>query len=293
MVELKEIKSIQLASYAKLSATISAVLAFIAAIFAFASLTILQVLNVFPSISQVNMVAGLGLPLIVILPIGAFILTLAVSFISAFLYNTLAPRLGGIELEFDGIDVTKIPVVPYALISSAIMAIWGFIVGLFMAGMVTIMVTFFAGIVPAISSRIPDYNNITFPIGPTGMSAGMETAIIAILLIIGLPILAFVIGFIYNALFAIIYNYLASRVAKIKLEFIQVSGNLHELKHIPVVQTALALAIVSGILGLIDLLMGNGDPITSFIGQFITVALVAILYNYLAPKIGSVKLELE
>jgi len=53
------------------------------------------------------------------------------------------------------------------------------------------------------------------------------------------------------------------------------------------------LSIVAGILGFIDLLMGNGDPITSLIGEFIMVALVAILYNYLAPKIGAVKLELE
>lgn len=293
MVEIKEIKSIKLAPFAKMSATIYAIIAFIAAIIAFTSLAILQVTNVFPSISQVNLVAGLGLPLIVILPIVAFFGTLTVSFVSAFLYNTLVPKLGGIELEFNGIEVTKIPVIPYALIQSAVMSIWAFIAGLFLAGMVTIIITFFGGIVPAIASRVPDYSNITFPLGPTGMSQGMEMVVVSLLLIIGLPILVFVIGFIYNALFALIYNYLASRVAKINLEFTQIAGNLHELKHIPVVQTALALAIVSGILGFIDLLMGNGDPITGFIGQFIMVALVAILYNYLAPKIGSVEIELE
>lgn len=293
MVETKEIKSIKIVPLAKMTATIYTILAFIAAIFTFVSLATLQVLNIFPVIHQVNLVAGLGLPLIVILPIAAFFLTLAATFFSTFLYNLLTPRLGGIELEFDGIEVTKIPVIPFALIQSAIIAIWAFIVGLFLAGMANVVVTFFSGVVPAISGEIPRFNNTTFPLGPTGMPAGMEIVVISILLIIGLPILLFVFGFIWNALSALIYNYIASRVAKINLEFIQISGNLHELKHIPIVQTALALAIVSGILGFIDLLMGNGDPVSSFIGQFIMVALVAILYNYLAPKIGSVKLELE
>ncbi len=293
MVETKEIKSIELTPFAKMSATIYAILAFIVAIIAFVSLTILQVANIFPSISQVNLVAGVGLPLLVILPVIAFFGTLVACFVSAFLYNTLVPRLGGIELEFDGIEVTKIPVVPFALIQSAIVAIWAFIAGLFLAGVINIMVTFFAGVVPAITNEITTFNNTTFPLGLTGMPAGMDMVVISLLLIIGLPILLFVFVFIYSALYALVYNYLASRVAKIKLEFVQIAGNLHELKHIPVVQTALALAIISGILGFIDLLMGNGDPVSSFISQFIMVALVAILYNYLAPKIGAVKLELE
>ena len=91
MVEIKEIKSIELAPFAKMSATIYAILAFIVAIVAFASLAILQVANVFPSISQVNIVTGVGLPLLVILPVIAFFGTLLASFVSAFIYNTLVP----------------------------------------------------------------------------------------------------------------------------------------------------------------------------------------------------------
>lgn len=293
MREIKEIKSIQLTPFTEMSATIHAVLAFFAAIVFFFALAILQVANVFPNLGQVNLVAGLGLPLIVLLPVGAFFITLSVSFFSVFLYNTLTPRLGGIELEFDGIDITKIPVVSFALILAVIQAIWAFIVGLFLAGMATIVVAFFGDIVPAITSEVPNYNNITFPLGPTGMPAGMEMAIISILLIIGLPIIAFVFGFIWNALSAITYNYLAIRVAKIELEFTQTVGNLYELKHIPVVQTALAVAIVFAILGFIYLLTGTGDPVTNFIQYFIGTALVAILYNYLAPKIGRIKMNLE
>ncbi len=42
--------------------------------------------------------------------------------------------------------------------------------------------------------------------------------------------------------------------------------------------------------GLVSLI---ANIISSFIGYFIIVAIVAFLYNFLAPKIGGVKLELE
>lgn len=294
MVDLKEIKSIKLVPFTRMSATIYACLAFIAAIVMLITLAGVQAANLIPNAGFFTVVAGIGLPLIVILPIAAFLITLSVSFLTVMLYNLLTPRLGGVELEFDGIEVTKIPIVSFALILSTIQAIWAFIVGLFLAGMVNIITTFIGQIVPTISSELPQYTNITFPIGPTGMPAGTETAIISLLLIIGLPIIVFVFGFIWNALFAIFYNYIATRVTKINLEFVQIKDDLFELKNIPVIPTALAVAIVYAIFGLFGILSGNfGEFISNFIIYFIETALIAILYNYLAPKIGSIKLNFE
>ncbi len=107
--------------------------------------------------------------------------------------------------------------------------------------------------------------------------------------------MAFVFGFIWNVLFALIYNYIVVRVVKIKLEFNQISNNLHELKRIPVIPTALSVAIVFAILGLISgILSGNfGQFITNFIQYFIETALIALLYNHLAPNIETIKLNLE
>ncbi|HSO26136.1 MAG TPA: DUF3566 domain-containing protein [Methanobacteriaceae archaeon] len=34
-------------------------------------------------------------------------------------------------------------------------------------------------------------------------------------------------------------------------------------------------------------------PIVSFIGMFIFAAIVALLYNFLAPRVGGIKLEIE
>ena len=294
MVDLKEIKSIQLAPFTRMSASIYAILAFIAAIFMLITLSIVQAFSLIPNVGFFTVVGGIGLPLIVLMPLAAFLITLSVSFLTITLYNLLAPRLGGVELELDGSEVTKIPIVSFALILAAIQAIWALIAGLFMVGFANIMTTFVGDIIPAISNEVPKFTNTTFPIGPTGMPAGSEMAIISVLLIIGMPIIVFVFGFIWNALFAIFYNYIVTRVAKINLEFNQIKDNLHELKHIPVIPTALAVAIVYAIFGLFGFITGNfGEFISNFILYFIETALIAILYNYLAPKIGSIKLNLE
>jgi hypothetical protein len=137
--------------------------------------------------------------------------------------------------------------------------------------------------------------NVSGATMPTGAGVGTAGVLVSLLLIIGLPIMAFVFGFIWNALFALFYNYIVTRVAKIQLEFSQITGSLHELKQIPVLPTALAVAIVYALLGVISgIISGNyGEFISDFIIYFIETALIALLYNYLAPKIGSIKLNLE
>jgi hypothetical protein len=219
---------------------------------------------------------------------------LAASFLSAMLYNVLVPKLGGIKLELDGKDVVKIPVISFALILSAIGAIWAFIVGLLMAAFIAPLLSVISTS-PIAANITANITNTTGTTIPNSAAFGSMGIILALLLVIGLPILAFVFGFIWNALFAIFYNYLVTRVAKIKLEFANITGNLHELKHIPVVPTALAVALVFLLLGIISgILNGNyGEFITNFVFYFIETALIALLYNYLAPKIGSIKLNLE
>ena len=293
MMDVKEIKSVKLTPFTRMSASIYGVLGFIAALGMLIALTIMQAAGVLPQLGQFNVVTGLGIPIIILFPIGAFFSTIVISFFSAMLYNILVPRLGGIKLELDGNEVVKIPVISYALILSAIGSIWAFIVGLVLA----------AAISPIFSliSALPEASNITANITsatggamPTGVEFGAAGIVVSLALIIGLPIMVFVFGFIWNALFALFYNYVATRVAKIQLEFSQITGNLHELKHIPVLPTALAVAIVYALLGLLGILSGNyADFITNFVQYFIGTALIALLYNYLAPKIGSIKLNLE
>lgn len=293
MIDVKEIKSVKLTPFTRMSALIYGILGFIAALVMVIGLTIVQAAGFMPELGEFNVVTGLGVPIIILLPIGAFFVTLAVSFFSAMLYNTLVPRLGGIKLELDGNQVIKIPVISYALILSTIGSIWAFIAGLVMAAAISPLFSLI-GSIPATSNITANFTNVTGAAMPTGAELGAAEILVSLVLIIGLPIMVFVFGFIWNALFAIFYNYLVTRVAKIKLEFAVISGNLHELKHIPVVPTALAVALVYALLGLLGILSGDyGEFITNFVFYFIGTALIALLYNYLAPKIGSIKLNLE
>jgi hypothetical protein len=293
MVDIKEIKSVKLTSFTKMSASIYAILGFVAALATLIILIIVQAAGLIPQLGQFNVVTGVGIPLLVLLPVGAFLITLSVSLLSAIFYNVLVPKLGGIKLELDGEDVIKIPIISFSLILSAIGAIWAFIIGLLMAAFIT-------PIFSLISSS-PIANNITANLtNATGTTVdssvfGSAGIIVALLLIIGLPILVFVFGFIWNALFAVFYNYIVTRVAKIKLEFANITGSLYELKHIPVIPTALAVALVFALLGIISgIFSGNlGQFITNFIQYFIETAIIALSYNYLAPRIGTIKLNLE
>jgi hypothetical protein len=297
MVDIKEIKSLKLAPFTKMSASIYGILGLIGAIFVLIVLAIMQVAGVIPQLGQFNLVTGLGVPLIVLLPIGAFFSTIVVSFFSVMLYNTLVPRLGGVKLELDGNEVEKIPVISFSLILSAIEAIWAFIIGLVLAAVISPLFSLISAIsaTPAAVNITANITNASGATIPTGAEIGSAGIVVSIVLIIGLPIIAFVFGFIWKALFALFYNYLVTRVAKIQLEFGQITGSLHELKHIPVLPTALAVAIVYALLGILfGVISGNyGEFISNFIIYFIETALIALLYNYLAPKIGSIKLNLE
>ena len=298
MVDIKEIKKVKLTPFTRMSASIYAILGFVAAVALLIILTIVQAAGFLPStipqVGQFNFVTGLGIPLVILLPIGAFLITVTVSFVSAMLYNILVPRLGGIKLELEGIDVVKIPVVSFALILSAIGAIWAFIVGLIMAALITPIFSFLITS-PLTANITANITNTTGTAIPSSTALGTAGIILILILVIGLPILAFVFGFIWNALFALFYNYLVTRVAKIKLEFAKITENLHELKNIPVIPTALAVALVFTLLGIISgILSGNlAQFITNFIQYFIETAIIALSYNYLAPRIGTIKLNLE
>lgn len=296
MIDVKEIKSIKLTPFTKMSASIYGVLGLIAGVLMLVTLTIIQTAGFMPQLGQFNVITGFGIPIIILFPLGAFFSTIVISFFSVMLYNTLVPRLGGIKLELDGKDVTKIPVISYSLILSAIGAVWAFIAGLVLAALITPIFSLLSTIstLPEASQIAANFTNATGSAIPTGVEFGAAGIIMSLVLILGLPIMVFVFGFIWNALFALLYNYIVTRVAKIQLEFSQISENLHELKNIPVIPTALAVALVYTLLGLLGILSGNyAEFIANFVQYFIQTALIALLYNYLAPKIGSIKLNLE
>lgn len=288
MVNMIEIKSIKLTPFTKMSATVHGILGFIIAVVFSIVVLILQAVGTIPDLGF-NSIIGLGLPLIILLQIGAFFSTILVGFFSVLVYNILVPKLGGLKLEFDNDVVNKIPVIPFSLIISAIIAVWAFIMGLMLAAVITPMYSLISSMPNNMTSNITSAAGINLPSG-----AGFE-AIFIVALIIGLPILVFVFGFIYSAIIAILYNYVVSRVAKISLKFESINGNLNELKNIPLLPNALVIGLISAIIGIIPSIIFKNytEFIYNFVIYFAAVALIAYIYNFLAPKIGSIKVKLE
>jgi hypothetical protein len=313
LVDIKEIKNIELAPFIKMSSSITAILAFITAVVLLIILTVLELAAMVPQYGLFRIIAGFGVSFIIIYPIIAFFITISVSFLTIVLYNTLSSKIGGIELELDGSQVTGIPIVPFALIMASIEAIWAFIIGLFLATLIIPISTLTSGIIPVLTnefSTVFNTSSLSFPTGPTGVTAGTEGIILDVSLIIGLPIFVFVFGFIGQSIIAILYNYLATKVSRIKIEFTTIAGNLNELKSISALPTALAVATIFAITGFINglyLLVGymmagsaiSGiiypikDPVGNFVEYFIVVALIALIYNFMAPRIGGIKLMLK
>lgn len=303
-----EIKSVELAPFTLLTSAVHAILALILAII---TLIVFGIAGaVIPQFGGAIIAAGVAA--IIVLPIFSFFVTIVFSFFSAFLYNALVPRLGGVQLELEGSDLTSIPVIPFSLILAAVEAIWAFIVGLFLAASTAPLLALLSSSSPIVSQAIANATAATNATGvaiPTPEAIGSAGIVGAIILIIGLPIAVFILGFIGHALTAIFYNYIAIRVAKLKLEFEAFEG-FHELKSIPVVPAALSIAVVFTIWGIIQgvgnliSLSAQGDPLSgvgsliasiimNFIIYFILVALSAWIYNYLVPRLGGIKLDLE
>ena len=305
MVDVKEIKSVELVPFTLMTSSVSAILAIIYA---------LLLLITFGAISAFVPMAGLifaslGISLIILYPIGTFLVYITISFVSALIYNMLVPRLGGVKLGLEGDEVQSVPVVPFALIMSAVGAVWALILGLILAALIVPLTTLISTVIPLAANLAANATNMTPATLPTGAVVGTGGVVLALLLIIGLPIMVFIFGFIGHALAAIFYNIIIPKVGGVRLEFAP-AGTAHEITSIPVVAASLAIAsvalifgIIQGILQLISL-AANGDAtagivalisyiISYFVGTFIAVALITIIYNFLVPKIGGVQLGLE
>ncbi len=326
MVDVKEIKTIELVPFTLMTSSIAAI---IGLIYAIILLITFGTLSAFiPGAALIF--ASLGISMIILYPIGAFLVYTTLSFITALIYNMLVPRLGGIKLGLEGDQVTSLPVVSFALILAGVGAIWAFIIGLLLTAVILPLTTIISTIIPLASQlAVATINNVTSILSmsnatgnltvnatnltaanlPNGSAIGTAGVVIALMLIIGLPIAVFVFVFIGSALSAIFYNFIIPRVGGVRL-LLAPAGTAHEITSIPVVAASLAIAsvalifgIIIGIIQLISIAAaGNAvmgieiliyDILRYFIGTFIMVAIITIIYNFLATRIGGVQLGLE
>lgn len=310
----KEIKSIEITSFTTMASLIAVILSFIY------SLIVLIISGTLalslPELADFKaIITGSGLASIVIFPITAYFAILAVGFFSALIYNLLARKSGGVKLEMEDIEITKIHIMPFSVIISSIEAILALIVGLFSA----------AAIIP-LTAVIEEFQTIAFifkeiigiftAIIPITTVLGANGYTLTLFLVIGFPLIIFIIGMVSNVLFVIFYNYIATKFIKIQLDLVKVSGMVHEIRSLPVVPAAVptaaavfgAFGVLMGFISLLSLAV-TGNPsvgnivndivvlivngIGYFVGYFLIFALISVVYNFLAPRIGGIKLNFE
>ncbi len=296
MIEIKDIKSVKIVPFTLMNSSITAVIGLIYGI-VFAIIFGLTVGSSLPGITA-GMIATIVIGSILAFPTMMFLVSVLESFLIALLYNKLVPRLGAIQLGFEDLkQIQTIPVVPFALMSASIGGILIFLM------MLMIGPVFAFGIQSAALAGAAGV--------PVLSSIGSFGFIWMIIMIVGIPIVAFVGIFIAMAIVAIIYNLLAPKIGGVELNFSTPSGKFFEIESVPVVKFALiitlVLTVIQLILGIIDLVVSIAigssalealiglviRVVTSLVVSFILYAVMAYMYNYLRPKIGGIKLEIE
>jgi hypothetical protein len=299
MEDVKEIKSVRIVPYTLMTSSVSAVWAFIYAIF---MLIVGGISLAIANDSTAGALFGVYVANIVVSPVGSFVLGITQGFLFALIYNLLVPRIGGIKLELvDLSEIRSIPVIPVALMLACISAVMTLLIAL----IIVPLILAYAGVIMAAYAGV--LSNTTTNLPTTGF--GALGAIISIILIVLIPIAVFIAVFIATAILAVIYNLLSPKIGGIKVEFTPVQ-QIHEILSITPVPVALISASIIGLIGfiiglialIISLILGQGIvgflillafTILGFIITFIVYAVLALIYNYLRPKIGGIQLELE
>ena len=277
MVSVKEFKSIDLAPFTIISTGISILFAIIVAI----------------ALSVVFIASGDIGTLIYIIPtiiVGAFMIGIYRYFTDGLFFNLLSEKLKNIKISLNGGEVLKISPTETATITATIATIQILLIYL-----VSIL------ILPLMLGTIVQ----------SLMLAGQEVVayeLYQLMFIITEPttILMFIIGtfvitFVFTLIAIYIYNLLASKGRGIVFELSQENG-MTVIDSISMMNFAINIAIIGGVLslitGIISLISGGdaisliANVISSIISGFVSAALIAIFYNFLAPKIGKIKLEL-
>ncbi|WP_407377142.1 hypothetical protein [Methanobrevibacter sp.] len=279
MVNIKELKSVELSSFTIISTGIAVLFAIISSI----------LLTLVIGITNASAI-GVGIYLIPTIVVGTLMYTIYNSFFEGFIYNTLAKYLKTIKFAFNDKEIVKVTTTETAIITSMIATI-----------QVILLYLVSVFVLPLIISASMQ----------TLMYAGQTTlayTLYQLLVLISQPTTiamvifgTFIITFVYVLLACYIYNLLANSGRGILVNLSK-ENNLTVIESIDMMRFAIVFGIITGILSLISGIIGvisGGTAMTlisSAIGGLVSGlvegALFAIFYNFLAPKLGKLKLEL-
>lgn len=280
MVNIKELKSIELSSFTIISTAIAILFSIIFAI----------LITIIIGVTNASAISA-GIYLIPTIVVGTLMYTIYNSFFEGFLYNTLSKYIKNIKFAFkDEKEIVKVTTTETAIITSmiaTIQVILLYLVSVFVLPLMisaTMQTLMYAG-----------QSTIAYSLYQLLILISQPTTIA--MLIFG----TFIITFVYVLLACYIYNILANSGRGILVNLSK-ENNMTAIESVDMVRFAIVFGIITGILSLITGIIGvisGGTAMTlissvvgGLISGLIEGALFAIFYNFLAPKLGKLKLEL-
>ena len=278
-MNIKEIKSIELSSFTTIITGISVLFSIISTI----------VLAIF-LIAFVPDSGGVVIYLIPTVIVGTFMYTIYNAFCGGLLYNLLAKKLRTVAVQIEEDKIVKISTTETAIMVAIILTI-----------QVILLYLVSVFVLPMFLSSIMQ----------TLMFSGQQTlaySIYQLMIIVSQPTTiamfifgAFIISFVFILLGTYIYNFTAKSGRAVSLKLSENNG-LTQIDSVDNLKLAIAFAIVCGILsiitGIISIVSGGNAMnlvtgiIGGFVGGFVEAYLFAVFYNFLASRLGKIKLEL-
>lgn len=279
MSDVKILKSIDITSYTIMGTGIGVLFS---VLFSIILLIAIGILNA----QSIGVVAYI-IPTIIV---GTIMCSIYNRFAEGYLYNWLTKRMNPITFELkDGKEITKISTVPTALIASIITTI-----------LVILLCAITIFIAPIIISAI--VQTLMFS-GQTVMAFALYQVAAMIMQpsFIAMSIGSFIITFVFTLIATYIYNLLGSKGKGIILDLSK-DGDMTSLNSIDPLSLIIVLTVISLIfniiLAIITLISGGnayqalGNIVGGLINGVIGGGLLAIFYNFLATKLGKLKIEL-
>ena len=277
---IKELKSIDLSSYTIISTGVATLISIVIAII-IVGLFAVSVPNSF----------GVMIYIFPAIVFGTMISNIFVNFSTGYLYNVLSKRLGFIKFDIEEDSIKSISAKET-----------GLLVGFITLIMILVMYLATSLILPLILSS---FMTLLMYSAQTGIATVMYQTMMLISnpMTIAVGILgSVIIVSVFTLLGVYIYNILASSNREILVKLSE-KNNLTQLDSITPLNFAIAIGAISLILNIIiaAILVISSVPIFNalvdvligFVCAFIAAMLIALSYNFLAPKLGKLKVELE
>ena len=222
---------------------------------------------------------------------GTMISNISLAFTEGYLYNILSSKFGFIKVDIEGDYIKKISTKETALI----------------VGCISLIITLI--IYLAFSLIIPLFLSSLMTILMYGSQTNLAAALYQIMFLISNPLFiaigilgSVIIVTVFTLLATYIYNILASSERGILVK-LTTEDKFTQLESITPLSFAIAIGAICLILNIVVgiIMVLSGVPIfnaltsilMSFVTGFISSYILAIFYNFLAPRLGKLKVELE